>query len=170
MVKGSGMAGGRLRHLLGCHRLPFGYRKVSMEAVMTRRLACALTVAMLGVLTPFGASAATRNCDVLQTYPNHPGPGPIYEGVSMMPNVAPGQAPVAQWTCFFVNRDFVRSVAVRLLTADGAPSRYATIDVTIARDTYPDQTQIKVTFQRTRPLKRPETGLKVHYKIEFRRD
>ncbi len=118
------------------------------------------------------AAELTTNCDQFQTYPNYPGPGPVYEGTSPVPNPAPGIRPVLQWTCFFKIRTRIVSVAATVVDAKGNSAPFPQYDVTFDYNYYPDQTAIKLSFQQL-PSRRAPLGkskYSVVYKITFEKE
>jgi len=125
---------------------------------------------ILGVTIFTVTSARAEVCDQFHTYPNQPGPGPVYEGTSKMPDPKEELRPVLQWECFFVNPSHVLNVDAVLYDSGGYPVPYVQYDVTFNRKYYPGQTAIKVSFQRLPTTAKIEKNLHVQYKIIFEQD
>jgi hypothetical protein len=125
---------------------------------------------VLSATTFTATSARAEVCDQFHTYPNQPGPGPIYEGTSKMPDPKDEPRAILQWECFFVNPSHVLSVDAVLFDSAGNSVPYVQYDITFNRKYYPGQTAIKVNFQRLPTNAKIEKNLHVQYKITFEQD
>ena len=125
---------------------------------------------IVAVTTCTTTSARAEVCDQFHQYPNQPGPGPVYEGASKMPDPKEELRPVLQWECFFVNASHVLNVDAVLYDSAGYPVPYVQYDVTFNRKYYPGQTAIKVSYQRLPTTAKIEKNLHVQYKIIFEQD
>jgi hypothetical protein len=110
------------------------------------------------------STASAEPCDQFNTYPNHPGTGPTYKGVSRMP--APGPSGVVQWSCFFKNTAKIESVVGVLIDPKGKPAAVVQYSADFNYTYYPDQTVIKLSYQKL-PTTLRKKMKRANYSLEY---